>query len=42
MTENALAADLQPEPDDLDRIAAILPTGGYGARYIDEHMPTWQ
>ncbi|OLR92628.1 aldo/keto reductase [Actinokineospora bangkokensis] len=42
VVENARAADLRLEPDVLQRIAEILPTGGYGARYVDEHMPTWQ
>ena len=42
VAENAAAADLDLGDADLARIAEILPTGGFGARYIDDHMPTWQ
>lgn len=39
--ENAAAADLHLTPGHLARIAEILPAGGFGARYTDEHMPSW-
>jgi aryl-alcohol dehydrogenase-like predicted oxidoreductase len=39
--ENTATADLDLTPADLNRIAEILPAGGYGARYIDAHLPTW-
>ncbi len=39
--ENVAAADLTLSPADLEQIAEILPTGGYGARYIDAMLPTW-
>ncbi|RYF46881.1 MAG: aldo/keto reductase [Comamonadaceae bacterium] len=39
--ENTGASDLELTPADLNRIAEILPAGGYGARYIDAHLPTW-
>ncbi|MDX6742177.1 aldo/keto reductase [Actinocorallia sp. A-T 12471] len=39
MEENAAAADLVLTPADLDAIAAILPHGGFGARYAQ--VPDW-
>jgi aryl-alcohol dehydrogenase-like predicted oxidoreductase len=39
--ENTAAADLDLTSADLNRIAEILPAGGYGARSIDAHLPTW-
>lgn len=40
--ENAHASDLYLSSEDLARIHEILPTGGFGARYTAENMPTWQ
>ncbi|ROO88127.1 aryl-alcohol dehydrogenase-like predicted oxidoreductase [Actinocorallia herbida] len=40
MEENAAAADLALTKADLDAIAEILPTGGFGARYA-RGLPTW-
>ncbi|RFA08183.1 aldo/keto reductase [Subtercola boreus] len=42
VAENAAAAALTLTDSQLERIADILPTGGYGARYTPENMPTWQ
>lgn len=42
VAENAAAANLDLSLSDLTHIAEILPNGGFGARYIDEHMPIWQ
>ncbi|MFC1405661.1 MULTISPECIES: aldo/keto reductase [Streptacidiphilus] len=39
--ENAQAAQLPLTQDDLTAISQILPTGGYGARYAEGHVPTW-
>ncbi|WP_433135917.1 aldo/keto reductase [Actinomadura nitritigenes] len=39
--ENTTAADLALTGDDLDAIAQILPTGGFGARYAESALPTW-
>lgn len=39
--ENNAAADLTLTQDDLDAIAQILPTGGFGARYAEKSLPTW-
>ena len=39
--ENIAAADLTLTSDDLDAIARILPTGGFGARYAGAGVPTW-
>lgn len=39
--ENTTAADLALTGDDLDAIAQILPTGGFGARYAEHALPTW-
>ncbi|MEV0621998.1 aldo/keto reductase [Nonomuraea sp. NPDC050404] len=41
MEENAAAAGLTLTEADLNAIAEILPTGGYGARYVEEVLPTW-
>ena len=40
--ENIGAVDVKLTGADLERIAEILPTGGFGARYTDASMPTWQ
>jgi aryl-alcohol dehydrogenase-like predicted oxidoreductase len=40
--ENVGAADFQLTPADLERIAEILPSGGYGSRYPEGAMPVWQ
>ncbi|MGV8883284.1 MAG: aldo/keto reductase [Rhodoglobus sp.] len=42
VAENSAAIDLHLTSEHLERIAQILPTGGFGARYTDENMPTWQ
>ncbi len=39
--ENIAAADLALTPADLDAVAEILPTGGFGARYADAALPVW-
>ncbi|MGW3610570.1 aldo/keto reductase [Micromonospora sp. NPDC005163] len=39
--ENTGAADLTLSADDLAAIAQILPGGGFGARYADGQVPTW-
>lgn len=39
--ENVGAADLRLTATDLERIGSILPTGGFGARYDDTMLPTW-
>ncbi|MEV5827239.1 aldo/keto reductase [Spirillospora sp. NPDC052242] len=39
--ENNAAADLRLTPADLDAVAGILPTGGFGARYAEGALPTW-
>ncbi|MGA6219389.1 aldo/keto reductase [Streptomyces umbrinus] len=39
--ENAHAADVALTEADLAAIREILPTGGFGARYADEHAPNW-
>ncbi|MEV5893506.1 aldo/keto reductase [Nonomuraea fuscirosea] len=41
MEENAGAAELTLDPADLDAIAEILPTGGFGARYVAQVLPSW-
>lgn len=40
--ENAEAARVHLDTDTLSRIEAILPEGGYGARYTAENMPAWE
>lgn len=42
IAENTAAADLVLSTDDLDRIAGILPTGGFGARYAGGMTPVWE
>jgi aryl-alcohol dehydrogenase-like predicted oxidoreductase len=42
LEENTAAAGLVLTDADLARIKEILPTGGHGARYISEYMPTWE
>ena len=39
--ENTRAADLTLTESDLAAIQEILPTGGFGARYAAQMMPTW-
>jgi len=39
--ENVGATGFTLDQTDLDRIAEILPTGGFGARYAAENLPTW-
>ncbi|MFI6736793.1 aldo/keto reductase [Nonomuraea sp. NPDC050451] len=39
--ENTAAAGLVLTPADLDAIATILPTGGFGGRYAEASLPTW-
>ncbi|ETX26960.1 aldehyde oxidase [Roseivivax isoporae LMG 25204] len=41
LEENVSAVHLEFSDNDLDRIAEILPTGGFGARYPDAVMPEW-
>jgi aryl-alcohol dehydrogenase-like predicted oxidoreductase len=41
LAENVAAADLTLDDTDLKHIADILPTGGFGARYPEQHLPTW-
>ncbi|WP_026926213.1 aldo/keto reductase [Granulicoccus phenolivorans] len=40
--ENVAAADLVLTADDLARIAEILPTGSFGARYDEGRLPVWR
>jgi len=41
VAENVGAATFSLDQADLDRIASILPAGGFGARYTDANLPTW-
>ncbi|MET8865499.1 aldo/keto reductase [Nonomuraea sp. NPDC004580] len=41
LEENVAAAPLALDDTDLKRIAEILPTGGFGARYPGPLLPTW-
>jgi aryl-alcohol dehydrogenase-like predicted oxidoreductase len=41
VAENTAAAELTLAPADLEEIARILPTGGFGARYADGRIPSW-
>ncbi|MFF5725117.1 aldo/keto reductase [[Kitasatospora] papulosa] len=41
MEENAGAADVALTEADLAAIREILPNGGFGARYAEEHAPNW-
>ncbi|WP_329378541.1 aldo/keto reductase [Streptomyces sp. NBC_01716] len=41
MEENARAADVALTEGDLAAIREILPNGGFGARYAEEHAPNW-
>ncbi|PKK13238.1 aldo/keto reductase [Thermomonospora sp. CIF 1] len=41
LEENVAAADLVLSRADLERIAEILPDGGFGARYPEGMLPTW-
>lgn len=40
--ENVGAAEVALSSDDLARIAEILPTGGFGARYAASSLPVWE
>jgi aryl-alcohol dehydrogenase-like predicted oxidoreductase len=40
--ENVGAAELSLTSDDMTRIATILPTGGFGARYAGGMTPEWE
>ncbi|GAB3798715.1 aldo/keto reductase [Humibacter antri] len=40
--ENVGAVNLALTGDDLARIAEILPTGGFGARYAENALPVWE
>jgi aryl-alcohol dehydrogenase-like predicted oxidoreductase len=42
VTENAAAARLVLDPGMRERIAEVLPAGGFGARYTPENMPAWE
>jgi aryl-alcohol dehydrogenase-like predicted oxidoreductase len=39
--ENVAASSLELTADDLARVHQILPTGGFGARYDEGNVPTW-
>ncbi|WP_417503787.1 aldo/keto reductase [Microbacterium sp.] len=39
--ENSAAAGLGLSDSDLRRIREILPVGGFGARYTEQHLPDW-
>jgi aryl-alcohol dehydrogenase-like predicted oxidoreductase len=41
LEENVAAVDLALDDADLKRIAEILPDGGFGARYPEAMLPTW-
>lgn len=41
MEEDAHAADVTLTEADLAAIHEILPAGGFGARYAEEHIPDW-
>ncbi|MEV4803083.1 aldo/keto reductase [Nonomuraea sp. NPDC049421] len=41
LEENVAAAEITLDDGDLKRIAEILPTGGFGARYPEGMLPTW-
>ena len=41
LAENTGSVDLTLNEKDLSEINAILPNGGFGARYIDDLMPNW-
>jgi len=42
VVENAAAAEVRLTAAQLERVAAILPAGGFGARYTPENMPSWE
>ncbi|TDD38983.1 aldo/keto reductase [Nonomuraea terrae] len=42
LEENVAAADLTLDASDLARIAEILPHGGFGARYPEGMLPSWE
>jgi aryl-alcohol dehydrogenase-like predicted oxidoreductase len=39
--ENVAAVEVELSDTDLQRIAEILPAGGFGARYDEGNLPTW-
>jgi aryl-alcohol dehydrogenase-like predicted oxidoreductase len=39
--ENVDAARVELSSEDLARIHQILPTGAFGARYVEAMLPTW-
>ncbi|MFJ3213015.1 hypothetical protein [Streptomyces flaveolus] len=41
MEENARAVDVVLTEGDLAAMREILPAGGFGARYAEEHAPDW-
>ncbi|MFC4015710.1 aldo/keto reductase [Nonomuraea purpurea] len=41
LEENVAAAGLKLDAADLERVAEILPNGGFGARYPENHLPHW-
>jgi aryl-alcohol dehydrogenase-like predicted oxidoreductase len=41
LDENIASVDLDLTPDDQVRIREILPSGGFGARYVASMLPTW-
>ncbi|AWS44319.1 aldo/keto reductase [Streptosporangium sp. 'caverna'] len=41
LEENVAATGLTLDDADLKLIAEILPSGGFGARYAEAHLPTW-
>ncbi|MEU6716827.1 aldo/keto reductase [Nonomuraea sp. NPDC046802] len=41
LEENVAAAGLKLDAADLERVAEILPTGGFGSRYPEHHLPHW-
>lgn len=40
--ENVATADLRLTAEDLDQVRAILPAGGFGARYREGRLPAWE
>lgn len=42
VAENVGAVDLALTDADLARIDEILPGGGFGARYVEDHLPVWE
>ncbi|PZG10432.1 aldo/keto reductase [Nonomuraea aridisoli] len=42
LEENVAAADIELDDSDLARVAEILPHGGFGARYPEGMLPSWE